>query len=367
MYKGIGSSVFCLLLCSCIRPEAPNAEADIIACTLQSEYIKNDPLITNNKVTFMALSRIDRTRLAPQFEISPGATIDPPGGTVRDFSRPQTYRVRSEDGKWEKTYTLTVDTSDLSVRYHFEQYETIDQKYHAFYELIPVPGGASARQDVWASANPGFTLTGMGSTPEQFPTVSIPDGQSGRGVLLQTRSTGIFGSLLAKPIAAGNFFIGSFDASKVMSNHLEATRFGLPFGKKPLAIRGFYTYKAGPVFTNSRSEEIPGRKDEGLIYAVFYETDETVNYLNGTNIGVKPGNIQHPNILGRAELAPFEETEEWRYFEIPFVYDRAVDPEKLKAYKYNFTIVCSSGKWGDLFEGAAGSRLCIDEVEVVCE
>ncbi len=148
---------------------------------------------------------------------------------------------------------------------------------------------------------------------------------------------------------------------------MEATRFGLPFGKKPLTIKGYYKYTAGPVFTNGQSEEIPGRRAEGQIYAVFYETDETVKYLDGTNIGVKPGGAWHPNILGRAELTPLEETEEWRYFEIPFVYVRAVDPEKLKAYKYNFTLVCSSSKGGDLFEGAVGSRLCIDEVEVVCE
>lgn len=54
---------------------------------------------------------------------------------------------------------------------------------------------------------------------------------------------------------------------------------------------------------------------------------------------------------------------DYTYFEIPF--------EFLKDYeegaKYKLAIVCSSSKEGDLFKGAGGSTLILDELEVMGE
>ena len=43
---------------------------------------------------------------------------------------------------------------------------------------------------------------------------------------------------------------------------------------------------------------------------------------------------------------------------------KTVDSQKLEDGKYNVAIVFSSSIKGDLFEGAAGSTLYIDEVEL---
>ena len=40
-----------LVLVSCIRDEAPNAEADILTCIVPADILKRDPVIENNKVT----------------------------------------------------------------------------------------------------------------------------------------------------------------------------------------------------------------------------------------------------------------------------------------------------------------------------
>ena len=95
----------CLGFSSCIQDEAPNAEADILSCTLPDPSIlKSKPTITNNSVILMAYSSIEDgiKQIAPSSSLTEGATIYPPNGTVLDFSEPQTYIVTSQDGQWEK-------------------------------------------------------------------------------------------------------------------------------------------------------------------------------------------------------------------------------------------------------------------------
>ena len=55
--------------------------------------------------------------------------------------------------------------------------------------------------------------------------------------------------------------------------------------------------------------------------------------------------------------------DEWTHFELELEGDSA-DPQILAAMGYNFTVVFSSSKGGDLFEGAIGSTLMVDEVRV---
>ena len=54
--------IVCLSLCimqiSCIKDEAPNAEADIIACTVPADILRRSPVIENNRVTVMVRAEI---------------------------------------------------------------------------------------------------------------------------------------------------------------------------------------------------------------------------------------------------------------------------------------------------------------------
>ena len=38
---------------SCIQDEAPNAEADILTCTVPADILRRDPIITNDKITLI--------------------------------------------------------------------------------------------------------------------------------------------------------------------------------------------------------------------------------------------------------------------------------------------------------------------------
>jgi hypothetical protein len=51
----------------------------------------------------------DRSQLIPEIYLSPEATVDPPGGTMQDFTYPFIYTVTSGNGQTENDYTVTVD------------------------------------------------------------------------------------------------------------------------------------------------------------------------------------------------------------------------------------------------------------------
>ena len=86
-------------------------------------------------------------------------------------------------------------------------------------------------------------------------------------------------------IAAGNLFIGNFDVSKALAGQegaLKATTFGFQFYKHPKTLKGYYKYKAGPVYTENGQPQ-SGLKDRFDIYAIMYEADDNSFMLDGTN------------------------------------------------------------------------------------
>lgn len=246
--------IVCLLLgitlVSCIRDEALNAEADILTCTVSGDILKRDPIIENNKVVLMVTADADLTHQAPEFTLTPGATISPASGTERDFTTPQSYTVTSEDGNWKKEYQVTYIIAGISSEYHFENVKDYKSSllkyvYNIFYEN---DSDGKWVMD-WASGNTGFALTGAGTEdPASFPTSSYAEGKVGKCVKLETKSTGDFGSKLGMPIAAGNLFMGTFSVGNALTDPLKATMFGVPFEHIPTYLKGYYKYKAGEVY-----------------------------------------------------------------------------------------------------------------------
>lgn len=353
----IAALLLSVALFSCIRAEAPNAEADIVACTVPGDILKREPIIENNKITLMVRADADLTRQAPEFELTPGASISPVSGSILDFSKePQVYTVKSEDGNWEKIYKVAYVVAGISTEYHFENVRQNDP-YDVFYEV----GDDGKETMSWASGNGGFKFTDMKAPASAYPTCSILEGKEGKGVKLETRSTGQFGADVKMYIAAGNLFMGEFKLLNAILDPLKATQFGLPFDKVPTNLRGYYKYKAGPVYSEM-GQVVDGKKDNFDIYAIFYETDANTKTLDGTN------RFDHPNLISIARIADKDrvETNEWTEFNIPFVTlpGKVIDKDKLKANKYNMAIVFSSSIDGDSFKGAVGSTLYIDEVEL---
>ncbi len=354
-----------LSLTACIKDEAPNQEADIVTAKVDGENLLiREPVITNNEVKFFVNGGNDLTQLAPKFELTPGATIEPASGTVRNFMTPQTYTVTSEDGQWKKQYKVSFISEDVATEYHFENIKWHEAKrspddtettkfFHIFYEL-------TAPKDTmeWGSGNAGFLITNSKAKAEEYPTSQADGGLKGKCAKLQTVSTGSFGKMVNAPIAAGNLFTGTFKID--IMNPAKSTRFGQPFRKLPTRLAGYYKYKAGAVFTDKYSKEVEGMHDDFAIYAVLYEVTEQVPHLDGTN------SLTSDNIVLKAELTDRKETDTWTHFLLDFkaVDGRKVDAKKLAEGKYNLAIIMSSSKDGAIFNGAVGSTLYVDEMEL---
>ena len=249
-----------ILFMSCIKDEPLNCECDIesawvegeiySACFYQTSQMRKENISSSdNEITFTVKSILSLPDSIPvNFTVTEGAVIEPESGSFQNFkSGPVSYTVTSEDGKWNRKYTVSFkEFSVLPSTFSFEHAEVVvssngNNSYHEFYELDQ----SGNRLSIWASGNQGAVLIKQDTTSENQPTYQAESGYKNKCLCLTTQSAGAFGEMFGKPIAAGNLFLGSFLFEKVLSNPLKATRFGIPVIKAPLRITGWYKYKPG--------------------------------------------------------------------------------------------------------------------------
>ena len=363
---------------SCFKEEPLNAECDIEQAWVHvnnieaSFYNANDTIINvlsnEDKIVFTMRDDADVTAFAPQFKITSGATITPASGSAHDFTNgPVTYTVTSEDGKWNRTYTVSCNrmarytTSEID--FDFEHYE-LDKDYHKFYVWHNVLPDGSLGDD-WATGNYGFYIANSNSAANEYPTFVLENSYDGHGVQFVTRDTGPMGRRLGKPIAAGNLFLGKFNIISALLQPLKATEFGIPFTQKPVRLSGYYQYSPSAPFTDKDFVEHPERTDAGDIYSVLYINHDR----NGNPLVLYGDNVlSSESIVAVARVQNVNETNgQWVKFDIEYEYKKDIDPEMLVNRGYNLTIVFSSSIDGATFEGAIGSTLKVDKVKLTCE
>ena len=383
MNKAMIAFVLCCCMISCIKDEAPNNECDIESAWVEGEELeklfyqpaemrKENISSSETNIIFVVRSTaMVPTGIPVNFKITDKATIEPASGSLQDFTNgPVTYTVTSEDGQWKRTYRVAFAKPALSKsKFSFEHADTaeggifIKNWYHQFYELDE----NGEKQRFWASGNPGFALTQFsGAGPEQFPTYQCDNGFERKGVRLETMSAGELGRSMGKPIAAGNLFLGKFNVDMSAVDPLKATEFGVRWDREPVRVTGYYKYKPGKEFTNSDMEIDPNRTDEASAYAVFYrnvDADGKPYFLYGGDVADLDKVLDNLLVYKMASVPSLPPTDQWTRFEMFFEGEEA--PAEIVANKgCNLAIVFSSSKSGAWFEGAIGSTLYVDEVEV---
>ena len=250
---------------SCIKEEGPNAEADIETCTVPGDVLNRTPIIGDEQITLIL--------------------------KTTSFHFEETIPYVGKDGS--------------TIYYNFRETDVLGNYMD------------------WTNANAGFNYTGVNAAPEDYPTSPASNGVKGNCVKLTTKSTGFWGATLKMYIAAGNLFTGSFQI--VIPEVVKATKFGIPFTHIPTALKGYYKYKAGAEFSVG-GQVVSGRKDICDIYGVFYETDDKVETLDGTNI------FTSPNIVSIARIDNAKESDQWIEFNLPFVTKpgKTIDIQKLE-------------------------------------
>ena len=360
-----------MMLTACIKDEPQNAECDILEAWVEGDGLPqhfsqatdmriSDVSSSAEELIFTVKERSKLPLVPVFFKLTPGATITPANGSPQDFTKlPVIYQVTSEDGQWHRNYTVDFRGTVLpSNKYGFEDFElSSNQKYYSWYDKAD----DNYKEAIWSSGNEGFMIAKPNAPATDYPTVPDENGYEGFCLRLTTRSTGSWGKTFKKPIAAGNFFLGSFNSQFALTNTLKTTNMGIVYTKEPVKVTGYYKYTPGEVFTDKDFKEVKSRVDQPTIYAVLYlNHDEQGNevMLHGDDVRTSRFAVRE------AEVASLPATDEWLPFEMTFEGTPPIDAELLANRGYNLALVFSSSKTGDTFEGAVGSTLYIDNVEI---
>lgn len=382
IYHLLLGAAFSLSFSSCFKDEPLNAECDIEQAYVHLDnptdvfFAPSDTLIevlsNANDIVFEVKDGVDVSAMDPQFRLTEGATVSPESGSTHDFSNGNAvvYTVTSQDGEWTRTYNVSFREAYNTTEYDFENTRLVDginnSQYYAWSDL----SSTGEWLGNWATGNPGFNISAQftsGSVPaDEYPSSPVSDGHSGRGVKLETMSTGDFGSIVHMGIAAGNLFIGEFDASKALSGTegaMQATQFGRTFNQEPLQFTGWYKYKSGGQCVDGDRNPIADTYDQGDIYAVLYRNQDAEGnafYLHGDDVKTSS------QIVAIAQVENVTDVDEWTEFIVDFDYRQQIDYELLRNRGYNLAVVFTSSIDGATFKGALGSTLYIDEVKVIC-
>lgn len=335
---------------------------------ITSFVFKDAPIVTEQpviddatgKISFKVLEGATDAELAalvPTIEISPKAIVSPDTGVKQNFASNVTYTVIAEDGTI-KEYVVSIAGRQVAMKFPFDEWKSVGagKSQHDEPAEETLATSASGASLLWLYGVEGFPLY-----------KETEDVVAGNAAKLVTMDTSAKTNALVPALTSGSVFTGFFNINKVFEDRLLTTEFGIEYDKKPAYFRGWYKYTPGEKFINGEGatkpgdvKEEPDSKDECAIQAVLYEaTDADGNevILTGHTIN---GSEYH---VATAVLADGTAKSAYTYFDLPFTYTKEYDPSK----KYKLVISCSSSKEGDVFKGAGGSTLWIDEFEVIGE
>ncbi len=300
-------------------------------------------------VNYYLSTHLDDTALlslTPEITITENATIVPKPGTPMDFSRPVTFVVSSQSGDWHRTYTVNIINTILT-NSDFEQWQGSGSGNN-YYET---PVG-------WSTANNGVRIIhGMGVPDLEFPTYKTDEAFSGRyAVAMCTRLGGQ--TSMVPNLISGSLFLGYLGNVTLLTlaNPLLLTKFGVPYTKTsqlPDSLIGYLRYIPGTDYQDPRGNICPDSTDRCSFYAVLFEGSEP---LDGTNIQ------SSERIIAIAKYdykTPLSSTTYTR-IALPFVYRKPVP----QGVPLQYSVIASSSSKGDLYEGAAGSMLYLDAVQI---
>ena len=207
----------------------------------------------------------------------------------------------------------------------------------------------------WAAGNDAFWGTGNPGAADFIGNLTTPTDESvkGQAALLETKNAII-------KLGAGNIFTGDFALDGL--NGL--LHFGRPFSAFPSSLRLNYKYTSATINMIGDNvgdlASLKGQPDMFQIYIALSDRSEPYEIRND------PKNRQlfdpeDDGIIAYGEYTSSETVSTYKQLEIPLEY-RATN----RTPKY-IIVVASSSKYGDYYIGCVGSKLWLDEMELVYE
>lgn len=200
----------------------------------------------------------------------------------------------------------------------------------------------------WDTGNKGATTVGNSNS---VPTDDTATG-SGQAALLESK-------WIVLKFAAGNIFTGTY-VKTVGTNGV--LNFGREFSSFPTKLR--FSFKCAPVVIDKVGEEsleyLKGRMDTCHVYTALGDWDEPVE------IRTRPSerkllDRKDPNMIAFGEMMVGKTVDNWTTAEITYDY------RSLTRTPRYIIVVASASKYGDYFTGGVGTKMWVDNFELVYE
>lgn len=319
---------------------------DITSLSISDLTVKDVELNEENKCIYLFidndLSVVNfPLSLVTDIQLSEGATVPSITNGEIIFTHPdevKNIQIVAEDGTFQDWYIFLV------------HHQLQNSNFKTWFDNKGMNGfnykeiGPSYETSIWATANLGTSIYGQYGTQ---PLVN----EEGKFAKIMTDST------KKLPLTAATLFTGKFNLAGATSNPTdprEATIFGTPFTYKPTAMQFKFKYQAGEkyiqatlndpsdIFGGFTVSEIEG-EDQCSIYAILEKRSDNEVYE-----------------IARAELISETTQDVITETTIPFNYTSDKEPTHI-------TVVFASSKGGDLWKGAVGSTLIVENLKLIYE
>lgn len=341
--------VFISVLISCEEDKSSNAEIleiDINSFSNNDLIFEDTYVDTENSKVFIFINNdlLDFTfpiTVNADIKLSSGAKTSSISNNELNFSKPDEVKileVEAEDGTVKNWYIYLVHHQIQNSDFE-NWFDNMGMDGRNYQEI-----GSSSVTSVWATANIGTSIYRV------YCTQSLTDGTN---TLAEIKT----GETTQLPITAGTLFTGVFNLAGAIANPTDpkqATNFGTPFIFRPTKMKFKFKYQAGEnyiqatlndpssIFGGFTVEDIEG-EDQCTIYA-FLEI------RNGDQV----------TEIARTEMNSGTTDDILTETLMTFNYTSSENPTHI-------TIVFSSSIDGDLWKGAVGSTLVIDDLELIYE
>lgn len=204
---------------------------------------------------------------------------------------------------------------------------------------------AAGANPFWGTGNPG-AANFIGNL-----TTATDESVKGKAALLETKDAII-------KLGAGNIFTGDFELEGL--NGL--LHFGRSFSSFPTSLRLYYKYTPATIdMIGDNVGDLASLKGQTDMFQIYIALSDKIYEIHNDPKNRQLFDPNDSGIIAYGEFTSSQSVTSYKQLEIPLEY-RYTD----RTPKY-IIIVASSSKYGDYYIGGVGSKLWLDEMELVYE
>lgn len=250
-------------------------------------------------------------------------------------------------------YRVSVDGT-AGEEQSFTTAEAVPLTNGGFDDWSSVAAGKNTLWQPWAEGGTSFWDTGNKGATTVGNSNSTPTTETSTG---RGQAASLESKYIVLKFAAGNIFTGTYVRTDGTNGVL---RFGRPFASFPSKLRIHYKYNCATINKSGDDDfkYLVGRPDSCQVYIALTDWDEPLE------IRTRPSerqlfNPSDPKVIAYGELTKGESVTAWTQADIVLDY-RYTN----RTPKY-IVVVASASKYGDYFTGGEGSKLWLDECELI--